>query len=39
VAGVVVALHPATVEVATEDGSSVHLTNSQVFRASPRVQR
>jgi hypothetical protein len=39
VTGVVVALHPATVEVVTKDGASVHLTNSQVFRAAPRVQR
>jgi hypothetical protein len=39
VSGVVVALHPATVEVVTKDGASVHLTNSQVFRAAPKVQR
>jgi hypothetical protein len=39
VVGIVVALHPASVEVATDEGSSVHLTNSQVFRAMPRVQR
>jgi hypothetical protein len=39
VSGVVVALHPATVEVITKDGFSVHLTNSQIFRAAPRVQR
>jgi hypothetical protein len=37
--GIVVALHPATVEVVTKDGASVHLTNSQVFRAAPKVQR
>jgi hypothetical protein len=39
ITGVVVALHPATVELVDEQGSSVHLTNSQVFRAAPRVQR
>ena len=39
VSGVIVARHPASVEIVTEDGSSVHLTNSQVFRATPRVQR
>jgi hypothetical protein len=39
VSGVVVALHPASVEVCTEDGTSIHLTNSQVFRAMPRVAR
>jgi hypothetical protein len=39
VAGVIVTMHPASVEVITEDGTSVHLTNSQVFRGTPRVQR
>jgi hypothetical protein len=38
VSGVIVALHPASIELVTEDGTSVHLTNSQVFRAAPRVQ-
>jgi hypothetical protein len=39
VKGVVVALHPASVEVSDEIGNSVHLTNSQVFRSTPRVHR
>jgi hypothetical protein len=39
VRGTVVALHPASVEVLTDDGMSVHLTNSQVFRDVPRIQR
>jgi hypothetical protein len=39
VCGVVVGMHPASVEVLTHDGASVHLTNSQVFRTVPRVHR
>jgi hypothetical protein len=39
VKGIVVGLHPASVELHTAEGASVHLTNSQVFRAMPRVQR
>lgn len=39
VKGVVVGLHPASVEVLDGEGASVHLTNSQVFRTTPRVQR
>ena len=39
VSGVILAMHPASVEVMTEDGTAVHLTNTQVFRANARVQR
>ena len=39
VRGTIVWLHPASVEVLTADGVSVHLTNSQVFREGPRIQR
>jgi hypothetical protein len=39
VRGTVVGLHPASIEVLTEDGVSVHLANSQVFRDVPRIQR
>jgi hypothetical protein len=39
VTGVVVALHPATVEVVDKAGASVHLRNSHVFQAAPRIQR
>jgi hypothetical protein len=39
VAGRVVALHPASVEVETDDGTSVHVTNSQVFAELPRTRR
>jgi hypothetical protein len=35
--GIVVALHPASVELRTDDGTSVHLANSQVFRSVPHV--
>lgn len=38
VRGHVVGLHPATVEVALTDGSSRHLSNSQVFAAGPRIE-
>ena len=38
VAGEIVALHPASVEVRTEDGSSVHITNSAVFTELPRTR-
>lgn len=37
VRGKVVGLHPATVEIALDDGSSRHLSNSQVFSAGPKV--
>ncbi len=37
VTGRVAGLHPATIEVALADGSSRHLSNSQVFSAGPRV--
>ena len=36
--GTVVAMHPASIEVMTSDGSCVHLRNSQVFETAPRVQ-
>lgn len=36
--GLIVALHPATVEIELDDGSSVHLANSQVFGALPRTR-
>jgi len=39
VKGVVLTLHPASIEVMDDNGASVHLTNSQVFRAMPRVHR
>jgi hypothetical protein len=39
VKGIVLNLHPASVEVLDDSGASVHLTNSQVFQAMPRVQR
>jgi hypothetical protein len=39
VCGVVVAMHPASVEVLVDSGASVHLANSQVFRDVPRVHR
>jgi hypothetical protein len=35
--GVVVAMHPASIEVMLDDGTSVHLRNSQVFTSMPRV--
>lgn len=38
VAGQIVALHPASVEVRLEDGSSVHITNSAVFTELPRTR-
>lgn len=38
VKGIVVQLHPASVELQTDDGGTVHLTNSQVFHAAPKVQ-
>lgn len=37
VRGVVVAMHPASIEVMADDGTSVHLRNSQVFASAPRV--
>jgi len=37
VQGTVVAMHPASIEVMTGDGTCVHLRNSQVFAAAPRV--
>lgn len=39
VAGTVVALHPASVEVETVDGLRVHLPNTRVFDGSPQVRR
>ena len=39
VKGVVLALHPASIEVMDDNGASVHLTNSLVFRTMPRVNR
>ena len=39
VRGVVLGLHPASIEVMDDEGASVHLTNSQVFRTMPRVER
>src|SRR5690606_22301256 len=39
VKGIVLQLHPASVELQTADGGTVHLTNSQVFHAAPKVQR
>jgi small-conductance mechanosensitive channel len=39
VCGTVVGLHPASIEVITHDGASVHLRNSQVFGELPRIQR
>jgi hypothetical protein len=36
-AGRIVALHPASIEIAATDGSLLHLTNSQVFNELPRV--
>jgi hypothetical protein len=38
VAGQIVALHPASVEVRLDDGSSVHITNSAVFTDMPRTR-
>ena len=38
VAGQIVALHPASVEVQLEDGSSVHITNSAAFTELPRTR-
>jgi hypothetical protein len=38
VTGHIVALHPASVEVQLEDGSSVHITNSAVFTDLPRTR-
>jgi hypothetical protein len=38
VAGEIVALHPASVEVQQDDGSSVHVTNSTVFSELPRTR-
>ncbi|MEO8695315.1 MAG: mechanosensitive ion channel domain-containing protein [Acidimicrobiales bacterium] len=38
VVGQIVALHPASVEVRVEDGSSVHITNSTVFTELPRTR-
>lgn len=38
VRGTVVAMHPASIEVMTEDGSCVHLRNTEVLSARPRVQ-
>ena len=35
--GTVVAMHPASIEVMTSDGTCVHVRNSQVFEANPRV--
>lgn len=35
--GRIVALHPASIEIAIADGSLLHLTNSQVFNDLPRV--
>ena len=37
VSGIVVAMHPASIEVMAEDGTCVHLRNSQVFEQNPRV--
>jgi hypothetical protein len=39
VKGIVIGLHPASVELHLDSGASVHLANSQVFRAMPQVQR
>jgi hypothetical protein len=39
VAGRIVALHPASVEIELTDGTSVHVTNSQVFAELPRTRR
>ena len=38
VTGQIVALHPASVEVQLDDGSSVHITNSAVFTELPRTR-
>lgn len=38
VSGPIVALHPASVEVRLDDGSSVHITNSAVFTDLPRTR-
>ena len=38
VAGQVIAMHPASVEVRLEDGTSVHITNSAVFNDLPRTR-
>ena len=38
IAGEIVALHPASVEVRQDDGSSVHITNSMVFSELPRTR-
>lgn len=38
VSGVVVAMHPASVEVMTDDGACVHLRNTEVLDGRPRVQ-
>jgi Mechanosensitive ion channel len=38
VEGTVVAMHPASIEVMLEDGTCVHIPNTQVFAEGPRIR-